>query len=188
MYSLFGRHISSFLFMPINFNIIHTCVSIHNTKAYSMLGDSHKYFHLAAIIVFFFTFVIPYVFFDWKTNGQKLHSVCMHMYVWTYIHTVQPISIHANISAYIHQSTHGDIVAKWIAYGTLDMQVMGLNLSAAVGWLCNILRQYVNSKCASPHSGVNEYQSCHDTKGKTGQASPWVCWLLLESSHQGWVE
>ena len=37
------------LFMPINFNIIHTCISVHNTNAYLVLCDSHKYFHLAAV-------------------------------------------------------------------------------------------------------------------------------------------
>ena len=48
----------------------------------------------------------------------------------------------------------GDMVAKWIVHGTLNMQVVGLNLSAAVGQLCNILGQDVNSMYASPYQGV----------------------------------
>ena len=45
-------------------------------------------------------------------------------------------------------------MAKWIAHGTLDLHVVGLNLSAASWLLCNILWQDVNSMCASPHQGV----------------------------------
>ena len=63
MYSPFGRHISFSLSTAINFNIIHTCVSIHNTNASKVLSDSHKYFHLTVIFVLL-TSMITYVFFD----------------------------------------------------------------------------------------------------------------------------
>ena len=49
---------------------------------------------------------------------------------------------------------YGDVVAEWIARGTLDPHVTGSNLSAASWLLCNILGQDVNSMCASPHQGV----------------------------------
>ena len=44
----------------------------------------------------------------------------------------------------------GDVVTKWIVHGTLNVQVMGLNLSV-VSWICKILRQDVNSMHASPY-------------------------------------
>ena len=39
--------------MPLTFEMIHTCVSIPNTNADKVLSQSHKYFHLAAIFVFY---------------------------------------------------------------------------------------------------------------------------------------
>ena len=32
------------LIMPITFEIVHICISIQNTHAHEVLGDSHKYF------------------------------------------------------------------------------------------------------------------------------------------------
>ena len=48
----------------------------------------------------------------------------------------------------------GDVVAEWIAHGTLNLHIAGSNLSAASWLLCNITGQDVNSMCASPHQGV----------------------------------
>ena len=66
--SLFGRHISLSVFMPMISEILHTSVCIQNTYAHQVLSDSHKYFtfvshifpciydpfniHLAVIFVF----------------------------------------------------------------------------------------------------------------------------------------
>ena len=60
--------------------------------------------------------MITYVFFDWRTYFQEIHSVCMYIYVYVYlyiyIHTfinaVLPISIHPCISihACLHPSTY----------------------------------------------------------------------------------
>ena len=108
MYSLFGRHISFSLFMSINFNIIHKCVSIHNTNAYLVLNDSHKYFHIAAIFVL--SFMITYVFFD---LSQELHSVCIYVciYMWahTYRQTLMQFCLHASIHTYVHACLHSSI-------------------------------------------------------------------------------
>ena len=41
-----------FLIYANKFNIIYTDVCIYNTNAYPGLSDSHKYFHLAAILFF----------------------------------------------------------------------------------------------------------------------------------------
>ena len=46
------------------------------------------------------------------------------------------------------------MVAEWITCDTLNLHIVGLNLSAASWLLCNILGQNVNSMCASPHQGV----------------------------------
>ena len=43
MYSLFGKHICLFFYMPITLTL-YGYVSIHNTNPYNMLIDSHKYF------------------------------------------------------------------------------------------------------------------------------------------------
>ena len=50
-------------------------------------------------------------------------------------------------------SLSGYVVAEWIAHGTLNAQIVGWNLSAA-SWLCNILKQDLNSMLASHHQGV----------------------------------
>ena len=65
MYSLFGRHISFSLFRPINLTL-YTCVSIHNINAYSVLSDSHRYFHLASIFVL------------WQLHIYMHTHICMH--------------------------------------------------------------------------------------------------------------
>ena len=38
------RCIYVFSLTPISYKTAHTCVSIHNTNAYKILSDSHKYF------------------------------------------------------------------------------------------------------------------------------------------------
>ena len=41
-----------FSYMPITFEIVHTCMSLYNAMAaYAVFIDSHKYFTLAAIFV-----------------------------------------------------------------------------------------------------------------------------------------
>ena len=50
MYFLFASHISFSLFMPITFEIVHTCVSKQNTNAHEVLSDSHKYFTFESLI------------------------------------------------------------------------------------------------------------------------------------------
>ena len=42
MYSLFGRYIPFSFFMPIAFEIVHTCVSVQNTNGYKMLSDNQS--------------------------------------------------------------------------------------------------------------------------------------------------
>ena len=37
--------------MPLTFEILCKCVSVHSTNAYYELSDSHRYFHLVAIFV-----------------------------------------------------------------------------------------------------------------------------------------
>ena len=106
--------ISFSLFMPIYFNIIHTCVSSHNTNAYYVLSNIYKYFSFGGHICSFM-FVVTYVCFDWKT--LRGIAICMHVcmyvcmsvcvciyvcvctYVHTYIHTSY---IHAALTISIH--------------------------------------------------------------------------------------
>ena len=64
MYSLFGRHISFSSFMPISFEIVHTCVSVQNTYAHEVLCDSHKYFTFVSHICPF-TSMISKIFLIW---------------------------------------------------------------------------------------------------------------------------
>ena len=40
-------------FMPITFEIVHTCVSIQSTNAHEVLSDSHKYFTFVSHILSF---------------------------------------------------------------------------------------------------------------------------------------
>ena len=94
MYSLFGRHISFSLFMPINLNIIHTCVSICNINAYSVWSDSHKYYHLVAIFVVSHLWSLTNSLME-RHIARNLHFICMCA-----IHT------HSCSSAYIHPSMH----------------------------------------------------------------------------------
>ena len=101
MYSWFIRHISFSLFMPINFNIIHTYVSIHDTSAYWVLSNSYKYFYFGSHICLFIP-MITYVFYDWKTYCQELHSVCMYVHIYICAHK----DIHLCSSAYIWPSMH----------------------------------------------------------------------------------
>ena len=105
-YSLSGRQISVSLLVPINFNIIHTCVSIHNNNAYLVLGDSQNCFHLAA------TSMITYEFFDWKTYCQELHSICMYvciyMCAYIYIHTFMQFCLYPSIHTCLPTSIHTD--------------------------------------------------------------------------------
>ena len=68
LYFLFGRHICLFLFMSITFEIVYTCVSIQNTKAYAYetLSDIHKYFIFGNHICSF-TSMTTEVFLTWQT-------------------------------------------------------------------------------------------------------------------------
>ena len=103
-YALFARHISFSLFMLINFNIIHTCISIHNTKAYQVLSDSHKYFHLPAIFFFHVCDTFCILWLKDLFQGITFHMhVCLHVYICVHMH------IHSCRSAYIHLSIHTHI-------------------------------------------------------------------------------
>ena len=51
-YSMFGSHIPVSLFMPLTFEIIHTCVSIKNTNGHEVLSDGHKYLTFVSHICF----------------------------------------------------------------------------------------------------------------------------------------
>ena len=42
-----------FSFMPIIFEIVFTCISIHNANGYEDLNDSFKYYAFGNIFVFF---------------------------------------------------------------------------------------------------------------------------------------
>ena len=54
MYSLFNRHICCFSsVVPIPFEIVHLCISIHNANAYVVLSGSHKYFSFGSHICSF---------------------------------------------------------------------------------------------------------------------------------------
>ena len=105
-YFLFGRHISFSVFMPNNFNIIHTCVSIHNTYVYQMLSNIHNYFYLAGIFVLSYLWLLMYFCFKDILPGitfcihVSMICICAH----TYIHAVLPISIHPGIHTCIHAS------------------------------------------------------------------------------------
>ena len=55
MESMFDRHISFSLFMPISFDIVNTYVYIQNTNAHEVWGDSLKYFKFVSHI---FSFII----------------------------------------------------------------------------------------------------------------------------------
>ena len=107
----FWQKISFFLFMPINFNIIHTCVSIQNTNAYKVLNESQQYFHLAAIFVLSHLCSLMYSLIKDILLGLIffMHA-CKHIYVCTYIHTyMHPCSsafIHSCIYAYIQVCLH----------------------------------------------------------------------------------
>ena len=67
MDSLLGGCISFCLFMPISFDIVHTCVNIQNIKwPLSVRLTASNILHLSVIFVFF-TSVIPYVFLVWQS-------------------------------------------------------------------------------------------------------------------------
>ena len=100
MYYLFGRHISYSLFMPINLNITHTCIytqylCLLGVKWHLQIFSFHSY-------ICSFISMITYVFFDWKTYYQKLHSACVYICICVCAHTY----IHSCSSAYIHPSMH----------------------------------------------------------------------------------
>ena len=66
VYSLFGRHISCSLFMPIPFEIVNKCIFIQNTNVHKVLGDSHKYFTFISQICSFPS-MLPLVFLVWQS-------------------------------------------------------------------------------------------------------------------------
>ena len=51
--SLFGRHIYFFLFMPISFEILHTCVYIQNTNAHEVFRWQCQIFYISKPYLFF---------------------------------------------------------------------------------------------------------------------------------------
>ena len=51
MYFLFGRHISFSSFMPITFEIVHTCISIQKTNVPEVLSYTTNVLHLYATSV-----------------------------------------------------------------------------------------------------------------------------------------
>ena len=66
MYSLLDRHISVFLFMPLTFEIIHTCLSIQKANGHEVLSDSHKYFTFVSHN-YLSSPMNPWVFFVWQS-------------------------------------------------------------------------------------------------------------------------
>ena len=108
-YSFFCRHISFSVFMQINFNILHTYVSIYNTNAYYVLSDCHKYFYLVAI------FVLSYLWSLIFSLKDKLPGItfcmwgCMYMSAHTHIHSCSSAYIHSSMHTYIHVCLHPSI-------------------------------------------------------------------------------
>ena len=94
--------------MPINFNIIHTCVSINNTNAYKVLSDSHKYFYLQAIFVLSYLQSLMYSLIDKLPRIIFCTHVCMyvHMYVCMYVYMHIHIYIHVVLPFFIHPYIH----------------------------------------------------------------------------------
>ena len=101
---------------------MHTCVSIHNTNAYFILSDSHKYFYLPDIFILLHVWSLMYslieiLFFPGITF--YIHA-CMYMIVCTYIHSCSsaygnpcmhacihlPTSIHPYINILVCMSTY----------------------------------------------------------------------------------
>ena len=128
IYSLFSRHISFSLFMSITFNIIHTCVSIHNTNTYLVLNDS-KIFSLAAIFVLWYLWSLMYSLIErhaarnytmYAYICEHIHtcsSACIHPYMYTYIHVFLHPSTHIYIHAvYLHTCIYTCIVSCMSPY------------------------------------------------------------------------
>ena len=65
--SFFGTHISFYLFMPISYEILHTCVYIQNTNVHIVLSWQHQIFYICNHICSF-TFMIPLVFHIWQSD------------------------------------------------------------------------------------------------------------------------
>ena len=66
IYSLFGRHISFSLFMPITFEIVHI---IQNTIAHEVLSERQK--HFSALIICFKR-KLDYLFNSYKANENHI--------------------------------------------------------------------------------------------------------------------
>ena len=56
-------NISFSWFMPLTFEIVCTCVSIQNTNAHEVLGDSYKYFTFVSLICSFTSITLTYSLF-----------------------------------------------------------------------------------------------------------------------------
>ena len=95
-YSLFGRHISFSLFLPIHFNII--SVSIHNTNAYKVLSESQIFLFGSHICSFIS--MITYTFLDWMTLPGI--TFCMYAFIYVCAHTY----LHLSIQFYLYPSIH----------------------------------------------------------------------------------
>ena len=57
LWPLMNSFLDTYLFfscMPITFEILHKCMSIHNTNAFDVLSQSHICYTLATVFVFFF--------------------------------------------------------------------------------------------------------------------------------------
>ena len=96
LYSLFGRHILFFL--------------IYTNKILTLYTHVHLYTFSLGIYICSFTSVITYVFLDWKMYWKELHSVCMYVYMCTYIHSCSSAyiypSMHTNVYVCLHPSIH----------------------------------------------------------------------------------
>ena len=107
MYSLFGKHISFSLFIQINFNIIHTCTSIHSSNTYYVLSDSHKYSYLASIFVLSYLWSLMYSLIERQIARNYILYVCMYVCMYIYIMYMSAHKyIHSCSSAHIHPSMH----------------------------------------------------------------------------------
>ena len=87
--SLFAKHAFYFLFVPITFKIVHTSVSIQNTKAYQAVSDSYKYF-----VVFLALVKITLV-----DTCMHIYCLCMNLRLSLYLHVciiIYTVIVHSN--------------------------------------------------------------------------------------------
>ena len=94
-YFLFGRHISLFLFMPISFEIICTCLFIHNNNVHEMLSDIPDifiwqpgfFFHICDhLCIPCLTDKFPGIIFCLYICKYACQCSCMHIYICMYVY------------------------------------------------------------------------------------------------------